>query len=118
MISLLLALAGGLGAGTRFVLDGIWSQWIRWRLPVATLIINVVGSFLLGLVTAGVAHGEPDAVRLVVGVGFLGGFTTFSTASVELVRLAREERSVAAVGLAVAMLALAVAAALLGSAIG
>lgn len=117
MISLLLALAGGLGAGTRFVLDGIWSQWIRWRLPVATLIINVVGSFLLGLVTGWVAHGGLDEARLIAGVGFLGGFTTFSTASVELVRLAREERSVAAVGLAVAMLMLATGAAFLGAAI-
>lgn len=118
MITVWLALAGGLGAGARFVVDGALSARNRWSIPLATLAINVVGSFLLGLVTAWVADGAPPSVRLVAGVGFLGGFTTFSTASVELVRLARAQRPLAAVGLALAMLVLAVLAAFLGVALG
>lgn len=115
MTGLLIALAGGLGAGARFVLDGVITRRTRGSVPVATLCINVLGSFLLGLLTGLVArHGTPESARLVLGVGFLGGFTTFSTASVELVRLARGGRRLVAVGLAVTMLTASVLAALVG----
>ncbi|RMB61172.1 fluoride efflux transporter FluC [Tessaracoccus antarcticus] len=114
MIALLLALAGGLGAMARFSLD----SWItsRWRapLPVGTVIINVTGSLLLGLLTGwalGAAGGE---VLAVAGTGFLGGYTTFSTASVEAARLARGGRGLAAVLHAVMMVCLGLGAAVLG----
>lgn len=116
MITLWLALAGGLGAGTRFVVDGVLSTRMRHLLPTATLVINVTGSFLLGLLTGwGAGH---DAIRTVVGVGLLGGFTTFSTASVELVRLVRAERRWAALALASSMLVLCLAAAAAGIRLG
>lgn len=118
MTPLWVALAGGLGAGARFVLDGVLTEHSRRALPVATLAINVLGSFLLGVVVGWAAGGRADGVRAVVGVGFLGGFTTFSTASVELVRLVRSERPIAAVGLAAAMLVASGAAALIGLAVG
>lgn len=92
-----LCLAGGIGAGCRFVLDGV----IRTKLletrganfPWATLIINATGSLLLGLLTGMVSSGVlPEEWQLVAGVGFLGGYTTFSTASVETIDLFRQKR--------------------------
>ncbi len=116
MTPFLLALAGGLGAGTRFVLDGVLAARIGRGLPTATLIINVIGSFLLGLLTGwGADH---RAIREVLGVGLLGGFTTFSTASVELVRLVRADRRWPAFALGSSMLVLCLLAAGLGLAFG
>jgi fluoride exporter len=113
------ALAGGVGAGARFVLDGLLTEHSHRNLPTATLIINVLGSFLLGVVTGwAAAHDGAPMVRAVAGVGFLGGFTTFSTASVELVRLVRAERPLAATGLAVGMIAVSIAVAALGLILG
>lgn len=118
MTALWVALAGGLGAGARFVVDGLLTERTSRSLPVATLIINVIGSFLLGVVTGWAAGSELALVRAVLGVGFLGGFTTFSTASVELVRLVLSSRRRAAAVLAVAMIGLSVAMALLGLLLG
>ena len=87
----LIALAGGLGAATRFVVDGEIRRRFSSTFPWATVTINVTGSLLLG-VLAGVVlfHGSPDDLRLIAGVGFCGGYTTFSTATVETVRLAQQ----------------------------
>lgn len=89
----LIALAGALGAATRFVVDGEVKR--RWStdFPWATVTINVSGSLLLG-VAAGLTlfHGAPDDLRLVAGVGFCGGYTTFSTATVETLRLAQQRQ--------------------------
>ena len=94
MIPVWVAVAGGLGAAARFMLDGALTARLSRSLPTATLVINVLGSFLLGLVTGGIDDGA--ALRAALGVGFLGGFTTFSTASVEGWRLLRAGRAAAA----------------------
>ena len=107
-----MALFGGLGAVARFVVDGELGRRLPARLAVATLVINVTGSFGLGLLTTPALAGGP--VQLVLGTGFLGGFTTFSTASVELVRLAAAGRRGAALVLAVTMLAASALAATCG----
>lgn len=109
---LVVSVAGGFGAVARFVLDGLVSTGRSLRYPVGTTLINVSGSLALGLV-AGLAfhHGWPADRQLVLGTGFLGGYTTFSTASYETVRLAREQRWSAALangfGMAVASVAMA-----------
>ena len=93
MIALWVALAGGLGAVARFVVDGLVRTRASAAFPVGTVIVNVSGSFTLGLVSGLVlAHAAPDGLRLVVGTGFLGGYTTFSTASFETVRLVEQRR--------------------------
>ena len=115
MTTLLMALAGGLGAGTRWSLDAWLRPRFSSRLPWSTHLINISGSLLLGLV---VGLGADDTWHTVVGTGFLGGYTTFSTASVETVHLALDGRHRAATVNAVGMLLLSVAAASFGYALG
>lgn len=111
MTALLVGLAGGLGALLRFVLDGEIRHRLPSTFPMATAVINISGSFLLGLVGGLVMfHGLPDMLRLTVGVGFCGGYTTFSTANVETVRLAQQGRIVLAVLNALGVLVLSLAA--------
>lgn len=78
MTALLVTLAGASGVLARY---GISSAVHGDALPWATVAINVVGSFLLGMLV--VAHWTSPQVRTTLGVGFLGGFTTFSTFSVQ-----------------------------------
>jgi len=118
MMWLLTGFAGGVGAITRFLAD----RWLTSRIgstwPFATLIINVSGSFLLGLLTGWCAgHTGFGAWQTVMGSGFLGGYTTFSAASVETMRLVHERRTLAAVGHTSGMLVSSVVAAGLGWAV-
>lgn len=114
---LLLALLGGVGAASRLVVD--WLVNRRWRraFPAATLLVNVTGSFLIGVLSATVATDHPDAFA-VAATGFCGGYTTFSTAMVESVRLAREGAWRVAAWSAVGTLLLCVAAAAAGHLLG
>ena len=113
----LLAVAGGVGAALRFVLDGAVRQAVGTRWPWGTALINVTGSFLLGLLTGLAGHGLPPELLAVLGTGLLGGYTTFSTASVEVVRLLQQRRVAASAGYGLGVLVLSLAAALLGLAI-
>lgn len=89
MTLLLVSLCGGLGALARFLLDAAINARVRTDFPAGTLTINVTGSLLLGFLAgwAGGHAGFPPALQAALGVGFCGGFTTFSTASVEAMRL-------------------------------
>jgi len=113
--TLLVAAAGGLGAAARFAVDGATrSRWAT-AFPWSTVAINVTGSLLLGLLTGLlVSDGAAGLVQTVLGAGFCGGYTTFSTASVETVRLLQLRRYAAAAGNAVGSLVLSVAAGGLG----
>ena len=95
MIALWIAAAGGLGAVVRFFVDAEVKSRLTQRtsFPWATVGINVSGSFLLGVLAGWVMFraGSTD-VQAVIGTGFLGGYTTFSTASVETVRLLQQGR--------------------------
>ncbi|WP_024288283.1 fluoride efflux transporter CrcB [Cellulomonas sp. KRMCY2] len=115
MTALLVALFGGLGAASRFVLDGLVRA--RWTsaFPIATVLINVTGSLALGLVTgAALYHHLGASWQVVAGAGFCGGYTTFSTAMVETVRLVQAGEHRRAVANALGSLLLAVGAAALG----
>lgn len=87
------AVAGGLGAALRFFLDGLLKAHTPAAFPYGTAVINLTGSFTLGLITGLAGNGWlPTEIATVIGVGLLGGYTTFSTASYETIRLAQERR--------------------------
>jgi CrcB protein len=118
-VLLLLGLAGAAGAAARFA----FSEWANhhWRgdLPLATLAINATGAFALGLLsTLGGPHATLAETRLLLGTGFLGGYTTFSTLSYDTHSLFRSGQHRAAWLNAVASLALGIGAAGLGLLLG
>lgn len=116
MLAALIA-AGGAGAGIRYVLDVLLTRGRRDAFPVGILVVNVTGSGLLGLLTGMGSIVAPDWLA-VVGVGLLGGYTTFSTVSVDSVRLARRGRRDWAVVNLVGTLIAAVLAAAIGLTVG
>lgn len=87
MTIVLMTVLGGLGAMCRFALDGWIRGLAKTLVPWATWVVNLLGSVVLGALTAGVVNGANPDLKVMLGTGFLGGFTTFSTASVETVRL-------------------------------
>ncbi|MFB9309836.1 CrcB protein [Agromyces hippuratus] len=112
---LLIVVTGGLGAGVRFVVDGLIRSRVRTAFPWATTVINVSGSFALGLIIgATLSNLLSPELALVLGTGFLGGYTTFSTASYETVQLVRQRRFAASFVSGVLMLVFSLTAAGLG----
>jgi CrcB protein len=78
----LVGLGGFIGAVARFVVARLVGSLFETRFPLGTFLINVSGSFLLGILGTIVAQKvmpSSEAMRLALGVGFLGAFTTFST---------------------------------------
>jgi CrcB protein len=109
---LLVALGGALGASGRYGVS-LWSaRAFGDALPWGTLAVNVVGGFAMGLL-AGFA-GERRDLMLLLGVGVLGGFTTFSAFSIEVVRLAERGAGGTAAAYALASVVLSAGAALAG----
>ena len=89
---LYIGIFGGLGCVARFLVSDWTYQLVGRSLPYGTLLVNIVGSFLLGLLmTFGMRSTllSPE-LRLGLTVGFMGGFTTFSTFSYETLRLLEE----------------------------
>ncbi len=84
MTLLLVSAAGSIGAVLRYLVSGWVQERSRWNFPVGTLTVNVLGSLALGVV---LGAGNIDSAPVIAGVGFLGGFTTFSTWMVETARL-------------------------------
>ncbi|AZL04691.1 fluoride efflux transporter CrcB [Brevibacterium aurantiacum] len=119
LIFIALALAGGIGAVARMLLDGIIRSRVSSAIPWGTITINISGSLALGLLT-GLSSASilPEAWQFVIGTGFLGGYTTFSTASFETIRLIQERRWALSLFSGLGTLAVATAAAGLGLWIG
>jgi fluoride exporter len=79
---LLVGVVGVIGANARFVVARLVGALFETRFPLGTFVINISGSFLLGVlgnIVAQKAFPNSEAPRLALGVGFLGAFTTFST---------------------------------------
>jgi CrcB protein len=110
-----LSLGGALGVNARYWLGAWMNRWASHRFPWATFTINVTGSFAIGFLTMVLGRWLPDPhVRLLVVVGFLGGYTTFSTFSFESLTL--WERGEA--GLSLANMVGSVAAGFVAAALG
>jgi fluoride exporter len=108
-----IALAGALGAPVHYLLDGFVQDRTRTTFPRGTFVVNVTGSLILGFLTGlALYHAFPTDARLVLGTGFCGAYTTFSTFTYETVRLAEEhEYATAAHNVVLSVLAPALAAA-------
>lgn len=84
---LAVAIGGAAGSVARFAVSKVAVSQLSTAVPAGTLIVNIVGSLILGGLiglTMGRLH-VPPAITLLVGVGFCGAFTTFSTFAVETV---------------------------------
>jgi len=82
----LVLVGGSIGTAGRYLLTSVLPSW--HDVPVGTLVANVTGAFLLGLLLEALVRRGPDqgsrrVVRLLVGTGVLGGFTTYSSFAVE-----------------------------------
>ena len=93
---LLLMLGGAIGTAARYEL-GRWissQEWVQNSgFPVGTFVINVTGSFILGMTLVAIGHLRGDMgedFRLLIGIGFCGGYTTFSTFEWETYTLVRD----------------------------
>lgn len=97
---LVVAVGGGLGAAARFMVDGEIRTRHNGGFPWGTFVVNVTGSFLIGLFAMlfftltdlGVPSSTARLLQLALVVGLCGGYTTFSTSTVESVRLAQSGR--------------------------
>jgi fluoride exporter len=85
----LICLGGALGTGVRYVVSGLAARWLGADFPYGTLIVNLAGSFAIGLIQQiGLTTlAIPDPMRLFLTVGVMGGLTTYSSFSYETVRL-------------------------------
>ena len=92
-----IAIAGAIGAPVRYVLDTFVQDRNEGVFPRGTFVINVSGSFILGFLTGLLLyHGFPSDAKIVLGTGFCGAYTTFSTFTYETVHLAEERAFTAA----------------------
>ncbi len=89
---LLICLGGAVGTAARYGVGGLAARWWGTEFPYGTLIVNVTGSFLIGFIqqvglnTLAIS----DTLRLVLTIGVMGGYTTYSSFSYETLRLVEE----------------------------
>lgn len=83
--------AAAIGAPLRYLVDGFVGERVSGAMPWGTFLINASGSLVLGVLTGLVLyHGFPKESKVILGTGFCGAYTTFSTFSFETVRLVEE----------------------------
>ena len=120
-LSLFLVVAAGgfVGAPSRYLLDRAISGRIESDLPWGTFVINITGSLLLGFLTGLTLAGRlPEVGKALLGTGFCGAYTTFSTFTFETVRLLEDGRILDAVGNVLVSVAVGLGAAAAGLAVG
>ncbi|MBC7894448.1 MAG: fluoride efflux transporter CrcB [Cytophagaceae bacterium] len=119
-MQILLAVAAGSATGgvARYLMTGALQSRTPGAFPVGTLTVNIIGSFILGAVAryAAMNPAFSPELRLLLGAGFCGGFTTFSAFSVEALELMQLGDYSRALGYAAISVLAAVAAAALGMA--
>ena len=86
---MLVCLGGAIGSGLRYLVGGLALRWLGADFPYGTFIVNVAGSFLIGVIQEVAATSQliPESTRLFLTVGIMGGLTTYSSFSYETVRL-------------------------------
>jgi CrcB protein len=113
----LVIFGGGAGAAARYAVGSLAGRWLGAAWPYGTLICNLVGGLAMGVLVATLAQrgGEDqERWRLLLGVGVLGGFTTFSAFSLETALMIEKSKYGQALGYATASVVLSVVALFLG----
>ena len=89
---LLIALGGAFGASFRFYISQLILNWLGKGFPFATLAVNISGSLIMGVLYSLIEQGviEVSIYRTLIGIGFLGAFTTFSTFSLDTLLLMQQ----------------------------
>jgi CrcB protein len=107
--------AAAVGAPLRYAIDGFVGDRVGGMFPWGTFLINASGSLLLGFLTGlALYHGLPKVPKVILGTGFLGAYTTFSTFTFDTVRLIGEGANTEALRNALGTLVTCAAAAALG----
>jgi CrcB protein len=88
---LLICLGGAVGTALRYLTSGVAARWLGADFPYGTFIVNIAGSFLIGVIqqVGTTSLLISDTTRLFLAVGVMGGMTTYSSFSYETVRLAQ-----------------------------
>ena len=98
---ILVMIGGALGSGARYLTSRAMLAGFGPHLPYGTLTVNLVGGLLMGLLVGTLARtGGSEDWRLFVGVGLLGGFTTFSAFSLDMVTMVERGSALLAIGYA------------------
>mgnify|MGYP000898918885 CR=1 FL=1 len=86
---LFVAVGGACGASLRFFISQLIFNWLGKGFPFATLVVNISGSFIMGILYGLIEQGiiELSVYRTMIGIGLLGAFTTFSTFSLDTLLL-------------------------------
>ena len=117
-LALVVGVAGAIGAVARYLLDGAVQDRTAGLFPLGTLAVNVLGSLILGFLAGYVlGHAGGGTAKTIVGTGFCGALTTWSTASWETLRLAEEGATTTAVTFTLVNLVASFAAAAVGIAV-
>ncbi|MFT8357007.1 fluoride efflux transporter FluC [Bifidobacterium aquikefiri] len=113
----LMALCGGVGAVCRFLVDSTVNKRNRLNFPLGTIVVNMSACLLLGLLTGWVSSWnatDAQLIKFILGTGLLGGYSTFSTASVEGYRLIQHQHYLRALTHTGGMLVISLGAGILG----
>lgn len=113
---LLVAIGGAMGASLRFAVMNLCIALRMVAFPYATMLVNIVGSFFIGLLAFYLLHRFANNIglRLFLLVGLLGGFTTFSAFSLDTLTLINSQRYLASLIYIVGSVVLSIAAAAAG----
>jgi fluoride exporter len=114
----LLSVGGSLGVNARYWLGVAINRWLGPQFPWATMAINVSGSFAIGLLMVFLSRPPSPHMRLLLVVGFLGGYTTFSSFSYETLVLWERGERAQCVGYVVGSVSAGLVAVVLGTALG
>lgn len=90
---LLVGIGGAAGSILRFLIAIVVSRWLPTAFPLGTFLINILGSFLIGVLASRFAAPADLGTRLLLVTGFCGGFTTFSTFSSENLTLLQNQQT-------------------------
>ncbi len=118
MTVLAVMVGGALGALSRYLSNTLFLRWLAGSAfalyPVSTLVVNVLGSLALSFLFYSNYLGAPTTLKLAIGTGFIGAFTTFSTFELETLQLVRKGEYLLAVFYVVVSVVLGFGAVLLG----